>query len=60
MMNLLKSMGRKLKDNKGEVSVEWALIAVIMAVAILAIFNTSVRDAMQTAINTVTNALTTA
>ncbi len=60
MKKMFKSLGQKLKNNKGEVSVEWALIAVIMAVAILAIFNTSVKDAMQTAIDKVTSALTTA
>ena len=45
----------KLKDEKGEVSVEWALVATIMAVIILAVFYPGVQTMLQNAITNISN-----
>ncbi len=54
----MKAMLKKLQSEKGEVSVEWALVAVIMSVIILAVFYPGVQGALTTAITTITTALT--
>ncbi len=58
MMNLLRSLVWKLKGNKGEVSVEWALVAVVMCIAILATFLPNVQTAITAGIDRITAALT--
>ncbi len=60
MKEMLRYMSMKLKQEKGEVSVEWALVAVIMAGVILAVFMPGVRGALQGAVDSITAALTTA
>jgi len=60
MKEMLRYMRMKLKQEKGEVSVEWALVAVIMAGVILAVFMPGVSGALTAAIATITSALTTA
>jgi len=46
-------MRMKLQDVKGEVSVEWVLVAVIMAIIIVGVFNPSVQTMLQTAIQAI-------
>lgn len=58
MMEILKHLTMKLKEEKGEVSVEWALVAVFMTVAIAAVFLPGVQAALGQAITTISNALT--
>ncbi len=61
---MLKEMWKylqiKLKQEKGEVSVEWALVAVIMALIIVAVFMPGVRGGIQTAVTQVQSSLETA
>ncbi len=59
MKETLKNMLMKLKEEKGEVSVEWALVAVIMAGIIVLVFSPGVSSALQAAIDNITTALTT-
>jgi Flp pilus assembly pilin Flp len=58
MKEILMYMRRKLQQEKGEVSVEWALVAVIMAGAILAVFSPGITDALTTAMGVISAALT--
>ena len=51
MKEILKYMWTKLKAEKGEVSVEWVLVAVIMAIIIVGAFSPTVQAMLQTAIN---------
>jgi len=60
MKELLMYIQMKLKEEKGEVSVEWALVAVIMCVIILATFMPGVTGALAAGIASITAALTTA
>jgi Flp pilus assembly pilin Flp len=60
MKEMFKSLRRKLQDNKGEVSVEWALVAVVMAGIIIAAFLPGVQGALTAAIASISSALTTA
>ena len=53
MKNILRYMRMKLQDVKGEVSVEWVLVAVIMAIIIVGVFNPSVQSMLQTAIQAI-------
>ncbi len=57
---MFRYLQMKLKQEKGEVSVEWALVAVIMAVIIVAVFMPGVRGGIQGAIDTITTQLKTA
>ncbi len=59
MKEKLKYLQMKRKDEKGEVSVEWALVAVIMAFIILGTFSPGVTSALGAAIASITTALTT-
>ncbi len=60
LMEMWKYLQMKLKQEKGEVSVEWALVAVIMAVIIVAVFMPGVRGGIQGAITQIQSQLTTA
>ncbi len=57
MKNLFLKLFVKVKDQKGEVSVEWALVAVAMCLVIIAVFMPGVRDGLQTAIDNITTKL---
>jgi Flp pilus assembly pilin Flp len=48
----------KVKDQKGEVSVEWALVAVVMAGVILVAFMPGVSEALTQAIDAIKAKLT--
>lgn len=50
----------KLKEEKGEVSVEWALVAVIMAFIILGVFSPGVKEALNQAIDGIKSAISSA
>ncbi len=60
MMEILKLMLGKVKQEKGEVSVEWALVAIFMALAISLVFSPGIQAALTTALATITGYLTTA
>jgi Flp pilus assembly pilin Flp len=60
MKKMLKEMHKKLKQEKGEVSVEWALVAVAMGSIIILVFNPGITAALSTAIATISGYLTTA
>ncbi len=60
MKEMLRYMRMKMQQEKGEVSVEWALVAVVMAGIILAAFLPGVQGALQQAIDAIKAALTTA
>ncbi len=60
MKNLLKYMRMKLQDEKGEVSVEWALVAVVMAGVILVVFMPGVQEALTQAIDSIKAKITSA
>ncbi len=49
----------KVKDQKGEVSVEWALVAVAMALIIIAVFLPGVKGGLDTAITNIKTKLAT-
>ena len=51
MKEILRYMWTKLKAEKGEVSVEWVLVAVIMAIIIVGAFSPTVQAMLQSAIN---------
>jgi Flp pilus assembly pilin Flp len=55
MKEMLMYLRMKLQEEKGEVSVEWALIASIMAIVIAAVFYPGVQTALNAAITTITN-----
>ncbi len=60
MKEMLRYVLMKLKQEKGEVSVEWALVAVIMAIIIAGVFMPGVQGGIQTAIDKIKSTLTTA
>ena len=60
MKKMLKYMFKKVKGEKGEVSVEWALVAVAMGSIILLVFSPGIKAALNTAIATISGYLTTA
>ena len=60
MKEMLKYVQMKLKAEKGEVSVEWALVAVIMAAIIVTVFSPGVSGALQGAIDAISIKLSTA
>ena len=57
MLEILKHLKMKLKEEKGEVSVEWALVAVFMTIAISAVFLPGVQTALTGAITYISSAL---
>ncbi len=60
MMEILKHMFGKVKQEKGEVSVEWALVAIFMGLAISVVFSPGIQAALTAALGTITGYLTTA
>ncbi len=59
MKEIMKYMFRKLKQEKGEVSVEWALVAVAMGSVIVLVFSPGITAALTTALATISGYLTT-
>ena len=60
MKEILRYIWMKLQAEKGEVSVEWVMVAVIMAIIILGAFLPGVGGALNTAIGAISTAITTA
>ncbi len=60
MKNMLRYMRMKLQDVKGEVSVEWVLIAVIMAIIIVLAFSPTVQTMLTDAIGRIQTQVQTA
>lgn len=60
MKELVKYLYMKLNQEKGEVSVEWALVAVIMGLIITTVFSPGVSAALTAAIATISGYLTSA
>ncbi len=58
MKEMLRYLRMKLQQERGEVSVEWALVAVIMAGVILTVFLPGVGEALGQAIDAIKAALT--
>ena len=58
MKEIMKYMSKKLKEEKGEVSVEWALVAIFMGLAISTVFNPGIQGALATAFGTISGYLT--
>ncbi len=56
----MKKFFRKLKEEKGEVSVEWALVAAFMGFVIMSVFLPGVSSALSTALTTISGYLTSA
>ncbi len=57
MKEMLRYLQLKLQQEKGEVSVEWALVALIMALIIAVVFLPGVRGGLDSAIQTITGQL---
>ncbi len=53
MKKMIRYMRTKLQQEKGEVSVEWALVAIVMAIAIIAAFLPSVQAMLTAAISNI-------
>jgi Flp pilus assembly pilin Flp len=60
MMDMLRYAWRKLKEERGEVSVEWVMVAVIMAIMILTVFSPGVSGALTAAIGSISGAISSA
>ena len=60
MKEMLRYMRMKLQEETGEVSVEWALVAVIMALIIATVFNPGVSAALTAAIARISDTISTA
>ena len=56
----MKKFFRRLKNQKGEVSVEWVLVAVIMGIVIVATFMPNVQTALTTGITRINTQMTSA
>lgn len=59
MKEMLRYLQMKLQQEKGEVSVEWALVALIMALIIAVVFLPGVRGGLDSAIQTISAKLQT-
>jgi Flp pilus assembly pilin Flp len=53
MKEMFRYLRMKLQENKGEVSVEWVLVAVIMAIIIVGVFNPAVSNMLTNAITAI-------
>jgi Flp pilus assembly pilin Flp len=60
MKEILRYLWLKLRAEKGEVSVEWVMVAVIMAIIILGAFLPGVGGAINAAVTAISGAITTA
>ena len=60
MKEMLRYMRMKLQDVKGEVSVEWVLVAVIMAIIIVLAFSPTVQTMLTQAVGRISNEVTNA
>jgi Flp pilus assembly pilin Flp len=60
MKEILRYIKMKLQAEKGEVSVEWALVAVIMALIIAGVFNPGVSAALTAAIQRISDTIASA
>jgi len=60
MKEILRYMRMKLQDEKGEVSVEWVLVAVIMAIIIVLAFSPTVQAMLTQAIGRISTEVSTA
>ena len=60
MKEIMKYMSKKLKEEKGEVSVEWALVAIFMGLAISTVFSPGIQAALTTALGTISGYLSAA
>ena len=60
MKKMMKDVFRKLKQEKGEVSVEWALVAIFMGLAISTVFSPGIQAALTTALGTISGYLSAA
>ncbi len=57
MKEMLRYLWMKLQEEKGEVSVEWVLVAVIMAGIILTVFSPGVTGALNAGIGYITGVI---
>jgi Flp pilus assembly pilin Flp len=57
---MLRYMRMKLQDVKGEVSVEWVLVAVIMAIIIVLAFSPTVQNMLENGIGKIQAQITSA
>ena len=55
MKEMFRYLKMKLQANRGEVSVEWVLVAVIMAIIIVLVFNPAVSNMLTNAIGRISN-----
>ena len=60
MKKMLRYMRTKLQDVKGEVSVEWVLVAVIMAIIIVLAFSPTVQNMLENGIGKIQTQITNA
>ena len=58
MLNLIAGTVKHLRNQRGVVSVEWLILAIVIMVAIVAAFAPALRTALQTGVTAVSNALT--
>jgi Flp pilus assembly pilin Flp len=60
MLNLIVgAVSKHLRDQRGVVSVEWIILAIVIMVAIVVAFAPAFGTALQAGVTAVTNALTT-
>jgi Flp pilus assembly pilin Flp len=57
MKEMLTYLRLKMQQEKGEVSIEWALVAVVMAIIIIGAFMPGVQTGLQTAITKINGML---
>ncbi len=53
IIEIFQYIKMKLQSEKGEVSVEWALVAVVMAIIITVVFYPGIQTGLQTAIQNI-------
>ncbi len=58
MKEMFRYLKMKLQETKGEVSVEWVLVAVIMAIIIVVVFNPTVSQMLTTGIEKIQTQIT--
>jgi len=59
MLNFILTSLKGLRNQRGVVSVEWIILAIVVMVAIVAAFSPTFQGALTTGINAVSTALTT-